>query len=226
LCAAVLLASCTSGGSHQAKAAPPKAGWSRLDLAPVSQPFTAGGKFVVFVSTGGSLGIVALDPATGKTVWQAGATPSAVTPGEPPELGVFGNIVTFLEPTASVTASVSGFDQAANNESATVVGVNATTGAVMWRSPPGQFSDWPLPCIGDPTVACTSGLLDNVDASQLLRFNSADGTSLQPASISTTDVSRQLGPDLYDPGSRRPEQLLAIDGSTVVWHHPLSSVFP
>jgi PQQ-like domain len=231
LCAMVLLlASCTSSGSHKAKGSSSgtaTVGWTRLDLTPVSQPFTAAGNFIVYISVAGGLGVVALNPTTGKTVWQATATPSAITPGEGPELGVYGNIVTFLEPSASVTAfQQTAFEQTGNNQSATVVGVNAATGAVMWRSPPGLFSDWPLPCIDDPTVVCATGLEDGTGASQLLRFNSADGTSLVPVTIAASDLARALGPDLFDPGTRSPEQLLAVNGSTVVWKHPLASVFP
>jgi len=44
--------------------------------------------------------------------------------------------------------------------------------------------------------------------------------------ISTTDVARQLGPNIFDPGTRSPEQIVATNGATVAWRRPLANMFP
>src|SRR5437016_78616 len=85
---------CSSGGHPSA--GPPKSclsgsgasGWVRSDLHPVTQPLVAGCHFVLYDASGGVLRVVALDAATGRTVWQIKASASSVTPGVSPTLAV------------------------------------------------------------------------------------------------------------------------------------------
>lgn len=218
------LTGCTAGASRSASAptqpitstpvTSAKIGWARSDLAPVTQPYVAGGRFILYTALSGVLQVVALDPADGRTVWQATASGSSITPGVVPGIGVFGDTVTFLEP-------------AGPDPTAKMVGVDGRSGTVKWTAEPaGQYFDWPLPCVDDPTAVCTTGGVTGTKSSRLVRFRAADGKPLPAPLISTTDVARQLGPDIFDPGTRSPEQLVAVNGATVAWRRPLASVFP
>jgi hypothetical protein len=207
--------SAVGGASTSASVPPPAAaggpGWVRSDLRPVSPPYPAGGEFLVYVSTNGGLALTGLNPRTGQTVWQVPASPAAVTPGVSPVLAVLGDLVVFFRP--------------AGGETAELVAAVAHTGVTVWSSRPGVFTGWPGRCVDDPSVVCVTGQVGTSPQAQLLRFTAATGAPLASPTISPDSSGRDLGPDLYDPGDRSPEMLLATSGSAVAWQRPLSGIF-
>jgi outer membrane protein assembly factor BamB len=191
-------------------------GWVRSDLTPVSQPVLAEGRLILYVEAGGGLQVVALDPETGRTLWHDNASPGNVTAGVAPFLGVAGSIVTFLRPVDNHTGS------------AQVVGVDAATGRQVWRSPTGMFTDWPASCPGDPGDICTTGSYAGVQQLTVRQIQGSDGGPLEAIVIPQSTGGRTLGDDLFDPGTRDPEQLVSVnvDDGSVAWTRPLASVFP
>lgn len=235
----VLVAGCTSGSSHSSTAPAsmasvhaqkPAAGWVRSDLKPVTQPESAGGVLVLYIEAGGGLQVAALDPKTGRTVWHDSASPGDTTAGVAPALGVVGSIVAFLRPVDNSTGS------------SQLVGVDAVTGRLLWHTPTGMFEDWPVPCPDDRLDICTTGSLMHgkqtvafrAGAGSLgqrqqtlaLRFRASDGAPAGAALVSRSPGGRGLAPDLFDPGTRNPEMLLAVSGASVTWTRTLASVFP
>jgi outer membrane protein assembly factor BamB len=220
--AAVLVAGCTSGNSHSSTAPAstasvhaqkPAAGWVRSDLKPVTQPESAGGVLVLYIEAGGGLQVAALDQKTGRTVWHDSASPGNSTPGVPPVLGVVGSTVAFLRPVDNSTGS------------SQLVAVDAVTGRLLWHTQTGTFEDWPVPCPDDPLDICTTGSLVQGQQTLALRFRASDGTPAGAALVSQSPGGRGLAPDLFDPGTRNPEMLLAVSGASVTWTRTLASVF-
>lgn len=222
----VLIAACSGGGSKSgtstttttsvpaAKVPAGAAGWVRSDLKPVTQPEPVDGDLVLYVQAGGGLQVVALDSKTGRTLWHDDASPGEITPGVVPALGVTGSIVTFLSPIDNSTGA------------AQVVGVDAASGRQLWHTSTGMFEDWPVPCPDNPSTICTSGSLGQAQQTQALRFGASTGTPAGAAAVSTSPGGRGLAPNLFDPGVRHPEMLLAVRGSAVAWSRPIASVFP
>jgi outer membrane protein assembly factor BamB len=191
----------------------PPAGWARTDLIPVSMPQLAGGRLVLYAEGGGGIQVVGLDPKTGKTVWHDDASPGDTTPGVEPALGVAGSTVTFLRPVDN------------KMRSSQLVGVDAATGAQVWHTPTGAFEDWPVPCPDAPSDVCATGSFGDAQQTLALRFRASDGTQVGAALIAQTFGGRRIGPDLYDPGVRDPEAMVAVSGDSVAWTRPLASVF-
>jgi hypothetical protein len=224
LCSVLVVAGCSGGRSHPAAApttrtspgttvSAARTGWTRSDLTPVSQPEVSGARFVLYTAIQGSLEVIALDPATGRTSWELPASSGFITAGLSPVLGVFGDTVTFLQP-------------AGTNQVSKLVGVDAGTGAVRWTTPPAGFSDWPKPCADDTSAVCATA--NSASTIRLLRFRASDGTPSPAPVIPTagrTRIAREVGPDLFDPGARSPEQLVATNGPSVIWRRPLATVF-
>src|SRR3954447_24872817 len=102
---AVALAGCSGGGSNPA-ATTTAAGWVRTDLRPVSQPYVAGGHFVVYVQGRAGLDVVGLDPNTGRTAWKLDASASGVTQGVAPIFAIDGNRVVFLRDVGKGSAAL------------------------------------------------------------------------------------------------------------------------
>ena len=211
MCCAVALAGCSGGGSKPPATAT-GAGWVRTDLKPVSQPYIAGGRFVVYVQGSAGLDIVGLDPKTGRTAWKLDASASGVTQGVAPIFAIDGNRVVFLRDVGKGSAALAGID--------------ARTGALSWTSPPGIFADWAATCADDATAVCTTGfLLGQPQQARELRFAAATGKQLPSPSFPAGSSPRSIAPDLYDLGTRKPEKFAATDGDDVVWQRPLASVF-
>ena len=219
---AVLAAGCSAGSSHStgqtSTKSPPTeksaAGWVRSDLKPVTQPESADGLLLLYVQAGGGLQVDALDPKTGRTVWHDSASPGQITPGTPPVLGVAGSTVAYLRPVDNSTGT------------AELVGVDAATGRQLWHTPTGTFEDWPAPCPDNPLDICTTGSLGQAQQTTALRFQASGGAPAGAAVFSQSPGGRSLGPDLFDPGTRNPEMLLAVRGASVAWTRTLASVFP
>jgi outer membrane protein assembly factor BamB len=190
-------------------------GWTRTDVGAVSQPAPVGGKFAFYAQHRGALEVVALDAGTGSTAWAAPASPSAVTAGVPAELAVRGTTVFYLEGVG-----------APGNGAARVVAKDAASGNVLWRSNGGRFFSWPEICPDQPSAVCVSGTVVGAGWGQI-RFATADGKVLADVKMGTAnDPGRELGPDLFDPGSRSPEQLLVVANGREAWSRPLSRIFP
>jgi outer membrane protein assembly factor BamB len=189
------------------------AGWVRTDLVPLSPPQLAGGHLVLYVEGDGGIEVVGLDPKTGKTAWHDDASPGATAPGVEPALGVAGSTVAILRAVDNTMRS------------SQVVGIDATDGRPLWHTPTGTFEDWPAPCPDSSSEICTDGSLGNVSQTLALRFRASDGTQVGAVTISQAVGGRRIGPDLYDPGVRDPEAIVAVSGTSVAWTQLLSSVF-
>ena len=185
-------------------------GWVRSDLQPASQPVVAGCDLVVYDASHG-LRVVALDARDGHTVWQVASAVASVTPGVSPALMVVNGVVVM-------------FADGGGAEKATLVGVDARSGAIRWHSAPGAFSGWPTACPDEDTVVCVSNQDPLTGHTQVMRFAATDGHPLASPVISNA-AGRDLAPGLYDPGNRNPDLLVAVNGGAVAWDQPLGSVF-
>jgi hypothetical protein len=106
-----------------------------------------------------------------------------------------------------------------------MVAIDARSGTTVWATAPGIFTGWPDLCVDDPTMVCAAGNLDASNSSQVLRYAAATGAPEAPITIGNAGGGRDLGPDLFDPGERSPEMLVATAGGTVTWQEPLANVF-
>jgi hypothetical protein len=168
---------------------------------------------VLYIEGGGGIQVAGLDPLTGKTVWRDDASPGDTTPGVVPALGVAGSTVAFLSPIDNSTGS------------SELVGVDAATGRRLWHTPTGAFEDWPAPCPDVARDICTTGSIGSAQGTMALRFHASDGTPAGAVTIAQSGGGRSIGPDLYDPGVRSPEAMVAVSGDSVNWDKPLASVF-
>jgi PQQ-like domain len=216
----LLLVGCSSAGGHSS-ASPgaatahkkPPTGWARTDLVPLSMPQLAGGRLVLYAEGGDGIQLIGLDPETGKTVWRDNASPGATTAGVNPVLGVVGSTVAIFSPVDNTTRT------------SQLVGIDAANGRPLWHTPTGSFEDWPAPCPDAPSDICTSGSLGDATQTLALRYRASDGTAVGAVLISQSTGGRMIGPDLYDPAVRDPEAMVAVNGSSVTWTEPLSTVF-
>jgi outer membrane protein assembly factor BamB len=130
-----------------------------------------------------------------------------------PSLGVAGSTVAFLSPIDNSTGS------------SELVGVDAATGRRLWHTPTGAFEDWPAPCPDVARDICTTGSIGSAQGTTALRFHASDGTPAGAVTIAQSGGGRMIGPDLYDPGVRSPEAMVAVSGDSVNWDKPLASMF-
>ncbi len=187
--------------------------WARTGLGAVTQPAPVGNRFVLYAHRAGSLDVVALNARDGSTAWTAVASPSSVTAGQPAMLAVRGLAVFYL-------GRAAGFVGAAQ-----LVARNAASGSIVWRTPAGSFWSWPEICPDQPDAVCVTGLLPGVGSGEL-RFDAATGRPFAPVKVGAgSNPGRELGPDLFDPGLRKPDMLVATDGGHVAWRHALSEIF-
>jgi outer membrane protein assembly factor BamB len=177
-------------------------------------PQLAGGRLVLYVEGGGGIQVVGLNPLTGKTVWRESASPGNTAPGVAPTLAASGSTVAFMSPVDNST------------QSSELVGVDAVTGRRLWHTPAGAFEDWPAPCPDAARDICTTGSLGSANETVALRFRASDGVQAGAVTIAQSGGGRSIGPDLYDPGVRSPEAVVAVSGDSVAWDKPLDSVFP
>jgi hypothetical protein len=122
---------------------------------------------------------------------------------------VVGNRVVYLEAVAGLVGRI--------------VAVDVTTGKPAWQGPAGRFSGWPGICRDSPTAVCASGELQGGATAGVLRFDAATGRVLPSPQVGTS--ARELAANLFDIGERQPEELVATQGSTVVWQRPLRRIF-
>jgi hypothetical protein len=197
-----------------ASSAPASHGWTRAGVGAVSQPAPVGGKFVVYAQHKGSLEVVALNATDGSTAWTASASPSAVTAGVAAELAVRAGSVFYLQGVGSPGAGL-----------ARVVARSAASGKLIWQTAPGTFETWPEICPDETSAVCANGVVGGVGSGQL-RFSAASGEVLSVVQMGSASFpGRELGPDLFDPGGRSPERLLAVNKGRRAWVRKLSSIF-
>jgi hypothetical protein len=168
---------------------------------------------VLYIEGGGGIQVAGLDPLTGKTLWHEDASPGDTTGGVAPNLAVSGSTVAFLSAIDNSTGS------------SQLVGVDAATGHRLWHTPTGAFYDWPAPCADAARDICTTGSLGSSQETLALRFQASDGVPAGAVTITQSGGGRRIGPDLYDPGVRSPEAMVAVSGDSVAWDKPLDSVF-
>src|SRR5262249_44182884 len=73
---------------------------------------------------------------------------------------------------------------------------------------------------------CLTGLLStSAQRGAQLRFDAKTGKQLPGAVISTRFGGRELAPDLFDPGDRNPELIIATSGAHESWRRPLRAIF-
>jgi hypothetical protein len=210
LIAAVIVTLCSLCGS--AYSSPGRAGWTRTDIQAVTQPVLVDGVVVVYAAAGGSLRVVGLDPASGTTLWSRAASPSRNAPGQQPELAVTGGKVIYLRAAAGVNAEVAVLDP--------------RNGSLLWNSVPAAFRSWPDFCPDQPALVCAAGSpAANPWVGAQLRFDVRPGTALDPLVYSSNNNARSVGDGLFDLGSRSPEKLDAIKGSTGGWVKPLAAIY-
>jgi PQQ-like domain len=198
--------------SAQADSGATRHRWQRTDLTPVTQPVAADGAFVFYDASGRHLHLVALDARTGKTLWSRLASVSDVTPGQSVGLDRSGSRIIALlgMSTASRVAIVSA--------------VEAHSGRIVWSSPPGTFNSTPSRCPDERTVVCVAGSLENGQAAGRLRFDLATGRELASVAVDGSGA-REIGGGLLDPGLRKPDYLVAVDGARTAWRVPLAAIF-
>jgi len=210
--AALALAACSGSGGGKAPVTtvPPRStpAWNRADLKPVTQPVVAGGLFVLYVAVPGGLGMVGLDPATGRSVWQVPASRAFTTPGVAPSVQVVGGSVLLYQAAPKL-------DQ--------LVALDPGSGARRWATQPTAFTGWPDRCVDDPAAVCTAGILPG-RRGNALRFAADSGRAL-PSPVISPEAGRELGTNLYDSGLRDPELLVGTDGARVAWKQPLATIF-
>ena len=188
-------------------------GWTRTGLGAVTQPAPVGDRFVLLAHHSGSLQVVALNALDGRTAWTAAATPSGSTAGVAASLAIHGDLVFYLGRAGAFTGA------------AQVVARDVRSGSVVWQTPVGGFSSWPEICPDEPAVVCVTGFLPNGTTGEL-RFAAATGKPLGTIKVGTaTYPGRELSPDLFDPGNRSPELLVATKAGRIVWHRPVSQIF-
>jgi hypothetical protein len=117
------------------------------------------------------------------------------------------------------------FEGCWRDQARALVGVDAATGHRLWHTPTGAFYDWPAPCPDAARDICTTGSLGSDQGTLALRFRASDGGPVGAVTITQSGGARSIGPDLYDPGVRSPEAMVAVSGDSVAWDKPLASAF-
>ncbi|MCA1720390.1 MAG: PQQ-binding-like beta-propeller repeat protein [Actinobacteria bacterium] len=184
--------------------------WERTDLKPVTRPVAAAGRLLLYVQDGSHLSVVALDPATGKTVWTEQATDSGITGGVAFGLTVVKDRVVFLTPTG-------------DGARALAAAADAATGKRLWTNDvPALYRDAPSECSDDKTQVCAIGSIKG--RSGVLRLALDDGTlRLKPQS--GPDL-RAMGAELQDTGERKPDYIARVTpAGRQVWKRPLAQMF-
>ena len=190
--------------------------WTFAKFRPVSQPSAVASRFVLYAAGSGGLRVVALDVRSGRPVWTALASPSAIAPGVPPTLLAVDGEVIILRPV---------FGQRAR-----LVAIDARTGRKRWASNPGYFTDWPERCLGEPSYVCDVGTYAAIsdESVSVMRFRVRDGHRSRGALLSTGSslgAPRAVGPGLFDTGQREPEVLESASPTRRLWLRPLADIF-
>jgi outer membrane protein assembly factor BamB len=169
---------------------------------------------VLYAQRRGSLEVVALNARDGSTAWIAPASPSYITAGVSAELAVRAGEVFYLQ---AVGAPGEGI--------ARVVARDVSSGKVSWQSSIGTFQTWPEICPDQTNAVCVNGTIEGARGGQL-RFSATSGTLVSVVRMGSSSFpGREIAPDLFDPGQRNPEQILAVERGRVAWRSRLSAIF-
>jgi outer membrane protein assembly factor BamB len=183
---------------------------SARSLDVVGGPIAAGPiAIVVSVDKTHVLHLDGVDPVDDTVVWQRPYAASAITPGVP------------LTP-AAAESTVADIVPAENSAApaVTVDGINATTGAVVWRLAQAFIlSDNPASCMGGQDFCVPAYTADG--SSQLALIDAATG---QPAAA-LTGPSRALGTDLYQSSAETPTLQQLSAGGFIAWTEPVTTIF-
>ncbi|HET9655434.1 MAG TPA: PQQ-binding-like beta-propeller repeat protein [Kineosporiaceae bacterium] len=216
--AASLLAGCTSGSAPMplptaTTAAPGEVPqlWERRDLSPIGQPVSAAGTAVAYVESKDHLYVVALDPQTGRSLWQQEISLSAIPPGVVTEPVLAGDRVAYLRPAPG------------GGVLARVVLADVRTGRDVAAGPDGQFSAPPFPCPGSTDVCVSYSAGDGRWG--LYRLQAATGRFV--AELPAAGLVRQVGPEglVNLSGGRDPETLARVRDGRTVWRLAVADAF-
>ena len=189
-------------------------GWNTRGVAPVSPAALVGGRVVLYAKATGPAGgvrVVALDPATGRLKWWRPASAASTSLGTPLELTYDADRVYVYTPTGSAgLARVTAYD--------------AATGQPAWTTAAAYY-------FGDSLSHCGRTLC--ATAAQpggwaQVRINAATGAAWTQSGVATaiTRLGRQLGPLLFDSGTRSPEFLVHADANgKVLWSKAVNRLF-
>ena len=164
---------------------------------------------MIYVDSSRNLHLAGIDPVSGKVVWQHPYSATGVTPGVALYPSVIGNTVMDVFPAGKTS-----------NPLVRVSGINATTGAVEWRSP-GSFvpTDAPSPC-AQGKYFCIPGYNDDGSSSLLLIHpTTGDGEGLLKGPF------REMGTDLYQTDASKPTLEQVSPGGTEAWRASVASLF-
>jgi outer membrane protein assembly factor BamB len=188
--------------------------WRNREFAPVSQPVRVGDLVLVYgTRPQGGLDLYALDPTSGRTIWQRDAAPGRSPAWTRLTVAARGQRVAYLSPAGP------GREQ--------IVVADARTGQELVATDPAVYYG--------PLVPCGAGQWCATTLPQQPRVGAAVPGSLftvSPVTAEITDTQipapglRMLGRGgLLEPGSRTPEVIGRIDGPTQ-WVTPLADAFP
>ncbi|WP_433220178.1 hypothetical protein ACQP00_17255 [Dactylosporangium sp. CS-047395] len=201
------------GGSASAKAPPLTQAWQRTDLKPAGQFTAVGGVAVGYVADAGRLQIVALDPATGKTLWGRAASPGEVALGTPVVVHVVDGKVAYFR------ADPKG------NLFAQLVVADPRTGDDVAVTAPTLFGSPPLAC-SNGTDVCTTSRASYKDKATPHRLRMSDKQYVAE-NTGAPAGSRSVGSKgLTDLGTRDPEKVALIRDGKLVWQRNLGDAFP
>jgi hypothetical protein len=164
----------------------------------------------VVATTGAkSLALEAIDPGTGRTLWQVPYSVSDINAGIPITPLFEGGTVVDLAPTGDAT-----------DPEVDVEGIDVETGKTSWSEPGAVL-------VTDAPESCTSQGLFCIN--EVTANGSSTLTALQPSSgsvvVNVPDLNRQLAPDLYELDSS-PVSLEQLGASgQAVWTVPVGSLF-
>jgi hypothetical protein len=183
---------------------------SASSLHVVSEPVVAG-KVVVVVNLTPShtLELSAVDPLTDTVVWQMPYSTSLITPGVWPDPGVSDGVVVDFDPVLGPSSA-----------GVVVQGINASTGAVVWRLPSIEVViDEPISCAGRGTICIP---IATTSSSDLLVLTASTGRLIR----SVGGIERNMdGASLYETNANVPTfEKIGATGQTE-WTKTVASFF-
>ena len=190
--------------------------WRNRELRPVGQPIAIGTVAVGIVTKDRKAFVVAIDAATGRTLWQQPLTPSRITPGEQISVTKLGNDkVAYLRPVV------------ADTEDAKLVVADVQSGRDLAVSPDVLFTSPPIVCANGKDVCAIirESPFRHAQRSQF-RLDVITGESLVENTriLPGTRLINDTG--LIDLGDRPGNTLGLLRNGTVQWLTPSSAAFP
>lgn len=216
--AAVLLlcTACSSDGtstpaSAAASPAAPRVqqAWVREGVRSVTRPIETHGRLLMYEVRAGGLFLIALDPRSGKTLWEREATDSGITGGVAFSVTAVDDKVFYLRHVERGLAQL--------------VAVDVRHGSERWATTtaPGWL-DMPVLCEDDRVHLCAGAFVDGERT--LVRVRVDDGRLTRVGA--GKQLGRSLGVGLRDTGGSSADVLArtTADG-TVAWSRPAAELF-